>query len=147
MWWLQGDVIDGPMLAHKAEDEGVVCVEAIAGMGAPHIDYNCVPSVVYTHPEVAWVGKNEEDLKEAGIEYKVGEFPMAANSRAKCNGDSEGVVKVLSCKETDRLLGVYMVGAVAGELINEVCANLHASWLPVAGRSTCRLRFGPRVAF
>jgi pyruvate/2-oxoglutarate dehydrogenase complex dihydrolipoamide dehydrogenase (E3) component len=63
-----GDVIDGPMLAHKAEDEGVVCVEAIAGMGDPHIDYNCVPSVVYTHPEVAWVGKNEEDLKEAGIE-------------------------------------------------------------------------------
>jgi dihydrolipoamide dehydrogenase len=100
-----GDVIDGPMLAHKAEDEGVVCVEAIAGMGAPHIDYNCVPSVVYTHPEVAWVGKNEEDLKEAGIEYKVGEFPMMANSRAKCNGDTDGMVKVLSCKETDRLLG------------------------------------------
>ena len=100
-----GDVIDGPMLAHKAEDEGVVCVEAIAGMGAPHIDYNCVPSVVYTHPEVAWVGKNEEDLKEAGIAYKVGEFPMMANSRAKCNGDTDGLVKVLSCKETDRLLG------------------------------------------
>ena len=100
-----GDVIDGPMLAHKAEDEGVVCVEAIAGMGAPHIDYNCVPSVVYTHPEVAWVGKNEEDLKKMGIEYKVGEFPMAANSRAKCNGDTDGLVKVLSCKETDRLLG------------------------------------------
>ena len=114
-----GDVIDGPMLAHKAEDEGVVCVEAISGMGAPHIDYNCVPSVVYTHPEVAWVGKNEEDLKEAGIEYKVGEFPMAANSRAKCNGDTDGMVKVLSCAESDKLLGVYMVGAAAGELINE----------------------------
>jgi len=114
-----GDVIDGPMLAHKAEDEGVVCVEAIAGLGDPHIDYNCVPSVVYTHPEVAWVGKNEEDLKEAGIEYKVGEFPMMANSRAKCNGDTDGVVKVLSCAKTDRMLGVYMVGAVAGELINE----------------------------
>jgi dihydrolipoamide dehydrogenase len=114
-----GDVIDGPMLAHKAEDEGVVCVEAIAGMGDPHIDYNCVPSVVYTHPEVAWVGKNEEDLKEAGIEYKVGEFPMVANSRAKCNGDTDGTVKVLSCQKTDKLLGVYIVGAAAGELINE----------------------------
>lgn len=113
-----GDVIDGPMLAHKAEDEGIICVEGMLG-GHPHIDYNCVPSVVYTFPEVAWVGKNEEDLKEAGIEYNKGSFPMTANSRAKCNGDAEGMIKVLSDKKTDRILGVYMIGPVAGEMINE----------------------------
>jgi len=113
-----GDCIPGPMLAHKAEDEGIICVEGMLG-GHPHIDYNCVPSVVYTHPEVAWVGKNEEDLKAAGIEYNVGTFPMSANSRAKCNQDSEGVIKVLGDKKTDRMLGVYMVAPAAGELIGE----------------------------
>jgi len=113
-----GDCIHGPMLAHKAEDEGVICVEGMLG-GHPHIDYNCVPSVVYTHPEVAWVGKNEEDLQAEGIEYNVGTFPMSANSRAKCNMDSEGVIKVLGDKKTDRMLGVYMVAPAAGELIGE----------------------------
>jgi len=113
-----GDVIDGPMLAHKAEDEGIICVEGIAG-GAVHIDYNCVPSVIYTHPEVAWVGKTEEQLKEMKVPYKVGKFPLSANSRAKCNDDADGFVKVLADKETDKILGVHFIGSVAGELINE----------------------------
>ena len=88
-----GDCVPGPMLAHKAEDEGIITVEGMAG-GHPHIDYNCVPSVIYTHPEVAWVGKTEEQLKEEGVEYIVGKFPFAANSRAKCNDDTDGFVKV-----------------------------------------------------
>lgn len=131
-----GDCIEGPMLAHKAEDEGIVCVEGICG-GAVHIDYNCVPSVIYTHPEVAWVGKTEEQLKEENIPYKVlltiikfiqmikkilfqvGKFPLVANSRAKTNNDTEGLVKVLGHQETDRILGVHIVASVAGELINE----------------------------
>jgi len=113
-----GDAVDGPMLAHKAEDEGIITVEGICG-SAVHIDYNCVPSVIYTHPEVGWVGKNEEELKEEGIPYKIGKFPLAANSRAKTNNDTDGFVKVLSHKETDRLLGCHIVANVAGELINE----------------------------
>ncbi|KAG9345887.1 hypothetical protein JZ751_009043 [Albula glossodonta] len=120
-----GDVVAGPMLAHKAEDEGIICVEGMAG-GAVHIDYNCVPSVIYTHPEVAWVGKNEEQLKEEvgalpgeGIPYKVGKFPFAANSRAKTNADTDGLVKILSHKETDRMLGSHILGSGAGEMINE----------------------------
>jgi len=113
-----GDVVAGPMLAHKAEDEGIICVEGING-SVPHIDYNCVPSVVYTHPEVAWIGKTEEQLKEEGIPYNVGKFPLLANSRAKTNNDTDGMVKVLGHKETDRMLGVHMIGSVAGELINE----------------------------
>ncbi|XP_065668808.1 dihydrolipoyl dehydrogenase, mitochondrial isoform X2 [Hydra vulgaris] len=113
-----GDVIHGPMLAHKAEDEGIFAVEGICG-SAVHIDYNCVPSVIYTHPEVGWVGKSEEQLKQEGIPYKIGKFPMMANSRAKTNNDTDGLVKVLSHKETDRLLGVYIVASCAGELINE----------------------------
>lgn len=113
-----GDCIHGPMLAHKAEDEGIICVEGMMG-GAVHIDYNCVPSVVYTHPEVGWVGKSEEMLKEENIPYKVGKFPLSANSRAKTNNDTDGIVKVLSHEETDRILGVHIVASVAGELINE----------------------------
>ncbi|RXM31596.1 Dihydrolipoyl dehydrogenase, mitochondrial [Acipenser ruthenus] len=113
-----GDVIAGPMLAHKAEDEGIICVEGMAG-GAVHIDYNCVPSVIYTHPEVAWVGKNEEQLKEEGVPYKIGKFPFAANSRAKTNADTDGLVKILSHKETDRILGAHILGTGAGEMINE----------------------------
>lgn len=113
-----GDCIHGPMLAHKAEDEGIITVEGIAG-GAVHIDYNCVPSVVYTHPEVGWVGKTEEDLKKEGIEYKIGKFPFMANSRAKTNLETEGFCKVLACKNTDKILGVHMIGPNAGELINE----------------------------
>lgn len=109
-----GDVIHGPMLAHKAEDEGIICVEGILG-GPCHLDYNCVPSVVYTHPEVAWVGKSEEDLKKEGIDYKVGKFPFAANSRAKTNNETEGFVKVLADKTTDRILGTHIIGPVSYE--------------------------------
>lgn len=112
-----GDVIHGPMLAHKAEDEGIICVEGILG-GPVHLDYNCVPSVVYTHPEVAWVGKTEEDLKKEGIEYKVGKFPFAANSRAKTNNETDGFVKVLADKTTDRVLGTHMIGPVSWKSAN-----------------------------
>ncbi|PIK57965.1 putative dihydrolipoyl dehydrogenase, mitochondrial [Apostichopus japonicus] len=113
-----GDCIAGPMLAHKAEDEGIIAVEGMAG-GAVHIDYNCVPSVIYTHPEVAWVGKSEEQLKEEGVKYKLGKFPLAANSRAKTNADTDGLVKVISHEETDRILGAHIIASSAGELINE----------------------------
>ncbi|VDP14026.1 unnamed protein product [Heligmosomoides polygyrus] len=113
-----GDCIAGPMLAHKAEDEGILCVEGICG-GPVHIDYNCIPSVIYTHPEVAWVGKPEEQLKQEGVEYKVGKFPFIANSRAKTNFDTEGFVKVLADKQTDRMLGVHIIGPNAGEMIAE----------------------------
>ncbi|XP_078727612.1 dihydrolipoyl dehydrogenase, mitochondrial isoform X2 [Lampetra fluviatilis] len=113
-----GDVVAGPMLAHKAEDEGIICVEGMAG-GAVHIDYNCVPSVIYTHPEVAWIGKTEEQLKEEGVPYKIGKFPFAANSRAKTNADTDGLVKILAHKETDRMLGAHILGSGAGEMINE----------------------------
>lgn len=113
-----GDCIPGPMLAHKAEDEGIICVEGMTG--APvHIDYNCVPSVIYTFPEVAWVGKSEEQLKSEGVDYKVGKFPMIANSRSKTNGETDGMVKILSDKKTDRILGAHIVAGVAGEMINE----------------------------
>lgn len=115
-----GDCVPGPMLAHKAEDEGIICVEGIAG-GPVHIDYNCVPSVIYTFPEVAWVGKSEEELKAAGVDIKVGKFPMAANSRAKTNNETDGLVKIIGDKKTDRLLGCHMIGSVAGEMINEAC--------------------------
>uniref|UniRef100_A0A914YI11 dihydrolipoyl dehydrogenase n=1 Tax=Panagrolaimus superbus TaxID=310955 RepID=A0A914YI11_9BILA len=118
-----GDVIHGPMLAHKAEDEGIICVEGIAG-GPVHLDYNCVPYVIYTHPEVAWVGQTEEQLKEKKIAYKVGKFPFAANSRAKSNNDQEGYVKSISDKETDRLLGVHIIGPNAGEMIAEATLAL-----------------------
>ena len=114
-----GDCIAGPMLAHKAEDEAIVAVEGMVG-GHVHIDYNCVPSVVYTHPEVAWVGKTEEDLKSEGVEYSVGKFPFAANSRAKSNNDTDGLVKILGDKNTDKLLGAHIIGPGAGEMINEV---------------------------
>ncbi|XP_024897684.1 dihydrolipoyl dehydrogenase, mitochondrial isoform X1 [Pteropus alecto] len=118
-----GDVVAGPMLAHKAEDEGIICVEGMAG-GAVHIDYNCVPSVIYTHPEVAWVGRSEEQLKEEGIEYKVGKFPFAANSRAKTNADTDGMVKILGQKSTDRVLGAHILGPGAGEMVNEAALAL-----------------------
>jgi len=118
-----GDIIAGPMLAHKAEDEGLVAAEMIAGGAAAHVDYNCVPSVVYTHPEVASVGKTEEQLKEAGIDFRKGVFPFMANSRARTNdvkGDvASGMVKVLADAKTDQLLGMHIVGPNAGELIAE----------------------------
>eukprot|EP01102_Stenamoeba_stenopodia_P015117 TRINITY_DN5118_c0_g1_i2.p1 TRINITY_DN5118_c0_g1~~TRINITY_DN5118_c0_g1_i2.p1 ORF type:complete len:386 (-),score=118.72 TRINITY_DN5118_c0_g1_i2:147-1304(-) len=114
-----GDVIHGPMLAHKAEDEGIACVENIVNPAAGHINYDAIPSVVYTHPEVAWVGATEDDLKNKGIQYKVGKFPFKANSRARTNEDDEGLVKFLADAQTDRILGVHMISGVAGELIGE----------------------------
>jgi dihydrolipoamide dehydrogenase len=113
-----GDVIKGPMLAHKAEDEGVCAAERIAGQ-SPHVDYDAIPAVIYTAPEVASVGKTEEDLKEAGIDYKAGKFPFSANSRARATGQTDGFVKVLAEAGTDRLLGVHIIGAQAGTMIAE----------------------------
>jgi dihydrolipoamide dehydrogenase len=113
-----GDVIKGPMLAHKAEEEGIAAVEIMLGK-AGHVNYDAIPGVIYTHPEVGTVGKTEEQLKEEGVKYNVGKFPFMANSRARCNDDPEGMVKVLSDKKTDRLLGMHIVGPQAGELIAE----------------------------
>lgn len=114
-----GDVIGGAMLAHKAEDEGVVCAEIMAGQTG-HIDYDAIPGIVYTHPEVASVGKTEEQLKEAGVEYKSGKFPFTANSRARCNGDTDGFVKVLADAKTDAILGCHIIGPQGGDLVQEV---------------------------
>ena len=113
-----GDVIAGPMLAHKAEDEGVAVAEILAGQ-AGHVNYDVIPSVIYTAPEVASVGKTEEELKEAGIAYKVGKFPFTANGRAKVNRTTEGFVKVLADEANDRVLGVHILGADAGTMIAE----------------------------
>ncbi len=121
--WAIGDVILGPMLAHKAEEDAVACIELIAGKWG-HVDYNLVPSVVYTSPEVAWVGKTEEQLKEAGVAYKVGKFPFSANSRAKINHETEGFAKVLADAKTDEILGVHIVGPQAGEMIGEYCVAM-----------------------
>jgi dihydrolipoamide dehydrogenase len=118
-----GDVIRGPMLAHKAEEEGVACVEYIA-TGYGHIDYDSIPGVVYTHPEIASVGKTEEELKAASIEYKKGFFPFTANGRAKAIGRTDGRVKVLADARTDRVLGVHIIGANAGDLIAEAAVAM-----------------------
>ena len=118
--WVIGDVTTGPMLAHKAEEEAVAVIEYIAGK-AGHVDYDLVPSVIYTGPEVAWVGKTEEQLKTAGVEFKKGKFPFTANSRAKINHETEGFVKVLADAKTDKVLGVHIFGPAAGELIGEAC--------------------------
>jgi len=114
-----GDVIAGPMLAHKAEDEGIAVAEIIAGQ-KPHIEYDAIPAVIYTQPEVASVGKSEEDLKTAGVAYAVGKFPFTANGRARCNGDTEGFVKILADAKTDRMLGAHIIGADAGTMIAEL---------------------------
>ena len=113
-----GDVVAGPMLAHKAEDEGVACAEIIAGR-AGHVNYGIIPNVVYTTPEVASVGKTEEELKAAGVAYNSGKFPYTANGRAKVNQTPEGFVKVLADAKTDRVLGVHVIGREAGEIIHE----------------------------
>ena len=104
-----GDVIAGPMLAHKAEEEGVACAETMAGQ-AGHVNYDAIPSVIYTQPEIASVGKTEEELKEAGVAYKVGKFPFMANGRARSMDDTEGIVKILADARTDRVLGVHILG-------------------------------------
>ena len=114
-----GDVIGGMMLAHKAEEEGVAIAEMLAGQSG-HVNYDVIPGVVYTHPEIAGVGKTEEQLKAAGIAYKKGKFPFTANGRALANGDSEGFVKILSDEKTDRILGCHIVGPQGGDLIQEV---------------------------
>jgi len=124
--WAIGDVTHGPMLAHKAEDEAVACIELIAGK-AGHVNYDIIPSVVYTSPEVAWVGKTEEDLKKAGIAYKVGKFPFTANARAKVNHEAEGFVKVLADAKTDRVLGVHMIGPDVSEMVGEYCVAMEFS--------------------
>jgi dihydrolipoamide dehydrogenase len=113
-----GDVIAGPMLAHKASEEGVVLVETLAGQ-RPSLDYDAIPAVIYTHPEVASVGKTEEELKAAGVQYHVGKFPFTANGRARANADTEGFVKILGDAKTDRVLGVHIIGADAGTMIAE----------------------------
>jgi dihydrolipoamide dehydrogenase len=114
-----GDVITGPMLAHKAEDEGVAVAELIAGQ-AGHVNYEAIPSVIYTWPEVASVGRTEEELKADGVDYKIGKFPFTANGRARAMGDTDGFVKILSDKTTDRLLGAHILGPDAGTLIAEL---------------------------
>ena len=118
-----GDVIRGPMLAHKAEEEGVACVEWIA-TGFGHVNYGAIPNVVYTAPEVASVGKTEEELASAGVEYRKGTFPFAANGRARALGHTEGRVKILADSRTDRVLGVHVLGARAGDLIAEAAAAI-----------------------
>jgi dihydrolipoamide dehydrogenase len=121
-----GDVIAGPMLAHKAEDEGVAVAEILGGESG-HVNYDVIPNVVYTWPEVASVGKTEEQLKEAGIEYNKGKFPFMANGRARAMGDTDGFVKILADKKTDQVLGVHIIGPEAGTLIAEVAVAMEFS--------------------
>ena len=121
--WAIGDVTHGPMLAHKAEDEAVACIETLAGK-AGHVNYGIIPSVVYTYPEVAWVGQTEEELKAEGRAYKAGKFPFTANSRAKINHETEGFVKVLADAATDEVLGVHMIGPSVSEMIGEYCVAM-----------------------
>lgn len=124
--WAIGDVVRGPMLAHKASDEGVAVAERIAGQ-KPHIDLNNVPFVIYTDPEIAWVGKTEEQLKAEGVEYKKGTSGFGANGRALAMGKAKGTIKVLACTKTDRILGVHMIGPVVSELISEGVTGLEFS--------------------
>jgi dihydrolipoamide dehydrogenase len=116
--WAVGDVVRGPMLAHKAEEEGVAVAERIAGKHA-HVDFNTIPWVIYTSPEIAWVGKTEQQLKAEGVKYRAGQFPFMANGRARALGDTTGFVKFLADEKTDRILGVHIIGPMASELISE----------------------------
>jgi dihydrolipoamide dehydrogenase len=116
--WAIGDVVRGPMLAHKAEDEGVAVAERIAGQHG-HVDFNTVPWVIYTAPEIAWVGKTEQQLKAEGVEYRAGSFPFTANGRARAMGETSGFVKILADRATDRILGMHVIGPYASELISE----------------------------
>ena len=118
-----GDAIEGPMLAHKAEDEGMAIAEILAGK-AGHVNYNVIPGVIYTHPEVSSVGNTEDQLKEQGRDYKVGKFSFVGNGRAKANFASEGFVKILADKKTDRILGAHIIGPMAGDLIHEICVAM-----------------------
>lgn len=116
--WAIGDVVRGPMLAHKAEEEGIAVAERIAGQH-PHVDFNTVPWVIYTSPEIAWVGRNEQQLKADGVAYRAGMFPFMANGRARALGDTTGFVKLLADAKTDRILGMHVIGPFASELISE----------------------------
>jgi dihydrolipoamide dehydrogenase len=118
-----GDVIRGPMLAHKAEEEGIACVERIV-TGYGHVNYDAIPSIVYTHPEIASVGKTEDELKGAGVPYEKGVFPFIANGRARALGSVEGRVKILADAKTDRVLGAHIIGARAGDLIAELAVAI-----------------------
>ena len=118
-----GDVIDGPMLAHKAEDEGMAAAEVVAGK-AGHVNYDVIPGVIYTHPEVAAVGQTEEQLKKDGRAYKVGKFMFMGNGRAKANFAADGFVKIIADKQTDRILGAHIIGPAAGDLIHEICVAM-----------------------
>jgi dihydrolipoamide dehydrogenase len=121
--WAIGDVIEGPMLAHKAEDEGMAVAETIAGQTG-HVNYGVIPSVIYTHPEVAALGVTEEQLKEQGRAYKAGKFNFMGNGRAKANFAADGFVKILADKETDRILGAHVIGPMAGDLIHEIAVAM-----------------------
>lgn len=118
-----GDVISGPMLAHKAEDEGIAVAEMLAGKSG-HVNYDVIPGVIYTAPEVAWVGLNEEELTQRGIDYRIGKFPFMANGRAKVNNTTDGFVKILADTKTDRILGVHIVGPEAGNMIAEAAVAM-----------------------
>lgn len=141
-----GDVIGGMMLAHKAEEEGVAVAELIAGQSG-HVNYGAIPSVVYTHPEVAMVGKTEEQLKDAGVAYKVGKFPFTANGRARANGCTDGFVKVLADARTDRVLGCHIIGPEAGDLMQEVVVAMEfgASAEDVARSSHAHPQLGEAI--
>ena len=118
-----GDVIQGPMLAHKAEEEGIAVAEIIAGQSG-HVNYDLIPGVIYTSPEVATIGKTEEQLKKLNISYKIGKFPFMANSRAKAIDEPEGFVKILADNSTDKVLGVHIIGPHAGEMIAEMAVAM-----------------------
>lgn len=121
--WAVGDVVRGPMLAHKADEEGVAVAERIAGQHG-HVDFNLVPAVIYTSPEIAWVGKSEQQLKKEGVAYRAGTFPFLANGRARALGDTTGMVKFLADASTDEILGVHIIGPLASELIAEACVAM-----------------------
>ncbi|MBL8483418.1 MAG: dihydrolipoyl dehydrogenase [Rhodocyclaceae bacterium] len=124
--WAVGDVVRGPMLAHKGMEEGVMVAEIIAGQ-AGHVNYDCIPWVMYTHPEIAWVGKTEQQLKAEGIAYRTGQIPFLANGRAMGQGDTTGFIKMLACASTDRILGVHAIGTNASELISEAVVAMEFS--------------------
>ena len=123
--WAIGDVVRGPMLAHKGSEEGVMVAESIASNKLFALDLAAVPSVIYTHPEIAWVGKTEDELKEAGVEYSVGSFPFAASGRAQASGHTDGMIKILSDKKTDRILGAHALGEHVSELLAEPVFAMH----------------------
>ncbi|MDH3335100.1 MAG: dihydrolipoyl dehydrogenase [Rhodospirillaceae bacterium] len=140
-----GDVIGGAMLAHKAEEEGVACMETLAGQSG-HVNYGAIPGVVYTHPEIAALGKTEEQLKADGVEYNVGKFPFSANSRARANADAEGFVKILADKNTDRVLGCHIIGVGAGELVQEIALAMEFEGAAEDVARTCHAHPGTAEA-